>query len=415
MTTYHIWTIGCQMNKAESERLDALFMQKGWQATANAADADIIVLNTCVVRKHAEDRVINKLHSLKAVKSAHRNLTLAVTGCWVDSNAARLKKEFPHIDHLFKAGECPPWEGPDNWRQTLPAAPRVTAYVPIIQGCNNFCSYCIVPYRRGRETSRPMAEIVCEVTELAKRGTREVTLLGQNVDSYGHDLPDRPDLADLLAELNPIDGLWRIRFLTNHPKDMSPRLIDAMARLEKVCRAINLPAQSGSDGVLKAMRRGYTVAEYRNLIARIRERLPDVAISNDVIAGFPGETEGQFQETVSLLSDLRFDAVHIAVYSPRPGTIAAREFADDVPAAEKKRRLQVLESLQEGIAGEINAGLQGKDVEVLVEGRQKGKWYGRTRTDKLVFFNSDENWLAKNVIVNIRRTTPWSLQGALRQ
>jgi tRNA-2-methylthio-N6-dimethylallyladenosine synthase len=196
---------------------------------------------------------------------------------------------------------------------------------------------------------------------------------------------------------------------------MSRRLIDAMARLEKVCRAINLPAQSGSDGVLKAMRRGYTVAEYRNLIARIRERLPDVAISNDIIAGFPGETEGQFQETVSLLSDLRFDAVHIAAYSPRPGTIAAREFADDVPAAEKKRRLQVLESLQEGIAGEINAGLQGKDVEVLVEGRQKGKWYGRTRTDKLVFFNSDENWLAKNVIVNIRRTTPWSLQGALRQ
>ena len=415
MPTYHIWTIGCQMNKAESERLDALFMQKGWQATANAADADIIVLNTCVVRKHAEDRVINKLHSLKAVKSAHRNLTLAVTGCWVDSNAARLKKEFPHIDHLFKAGECPPWEDPDNWRQTLPIAPRVTAYVPIIQGCNNFCSYCIVPYRRGRETSRPMAEIVCEVTELAKRGTREVTLLGQNVDSYGHDLPDRPDLADLLTELNPIDGLWRIRFLTTHPKDMSPRLIDAMARLEKVCRAINLPAQSGSDGVLKAMRRGYTVAEYRNLIARIRERLPDVAISNDIIAGFPGETEGQFQETVSLLSDLRFDAVHIAAYSPRPGTIAAREFADDVPAAEKKRRLQVLESLQEGIAGEINAGLQGKDVEVLVEGRQKGKWYGRTRTDKLVFFNSDENWLAKNVIVNIRRTTPWSLQGALRQ
>lgn len=415
MAKYHIWTIGCQMNKAESERLAALFKQKGWQPVPDASNADIIVLNTCVVRKHAEDRVVNKLHSLKALKLARPGVTLAVTGCWVDSNADRLKKQFPHIDTLFKAGECPPWVDAAEWQHVLPAGAPVTAYVPIIQGCNNFCAYCIVPYRRGREKSRPLSEVVCEVRELVKRGTREVTLLGQNVDSYGHDLPDRPDLADLLAELNPIDGLWRIRFLTNHPKDMSGRLIDAMACLDKVCEAINLPAQSGSDEVLKAMRRGYTVADYRNLIVRIREKVPGVALSNDIIVGFPGETESQFQETVSLLTDLRFDAVHIAAYSPRPGTIAARELKDEVPAAEKKRRLQMLEKLQEGVATEINAGLHGHDVEVLVEGRQKGKWYGRTRTDKLVFFASNGNWRAKRAIVDIERTTPWSLQGKVRE
>ena len=415
MPTYHIWTIGCQMNKAESERLTALFEQKGWRSTATAADADIIVLNTCVVRKHAEDRVTNKLHALKALKSARPDITLAVTGCWVDSDADRLKKEFPQVDSFFKAGECPPWENPGEWRQALPAGAPVTAYVPIIQGCNNFCAYCIVPYRRGREKSRPLSEVVCEVRELTKRGTREVTLLGQNVDSYGHDLPERPDLADLLGELNQIDGLWRIRFLTNHPKDMSRRLIEAMARLDKVCPAINLPAQAGSDEVLRAMRRGYTVAEYRNLIAFIREKVPGVALSNDIIVGFPGESEAQFQDTVNLLADLRFDAVHIAAYSPRPGTTAARELRDNVPAAEKKRRLQVLESLQEGIAAEINAGLQGRNVEVLVEGRQKGKWYGRTRTDKLAFFSSNGDWRAKRAIVNIERASPWSLQGTVRQ
>ena len=415
MPTYHIWTIGCQMNKAESARLAALFERKGWQAAVVASNADIVVLNTCVVRKHAEDRVINKLHSLKALKVARPDVTLAVTGCWVDSNVDRMKKQFPHIDILFKAGECPPWENPAEWERALPSNAPVSAYVPIIQGCNNFCAYCIVPYRRGREKSRTPSEVVCEVRGLVKRGTREVTLLGQNVDSYGHDLPDRPDLADLLAELNLIDGLWRIRFLTNHPKDMSGRLIDAMARLDKVCEAINLPAQAGCDEVLRAMRRGYTVADYRDLIALVREKVPGVAVSNDIIVGFPGETESQFQETARLLTDLRFDVVHIAAYSPRPGTAAARELNDDVPFTEKKRRLRTLEKLQEGIAAEINAGLLGKDVEMLVEGRQKGKWYGRTRTDKLVFFASGGNWQAKRVIVNVECATPWSLKGTVRQ
>ncbi|MDP2918695.1 MAG: tRNA (N6-isopentenyl adenosine(37)-C2)-methylthiotransferase MiaB [Dehalococcoidia bacterium] len=415
MSNYHIWTIGCQMNKAESERLESLFAQKGMQEAARPEEADFVVINTCVVRKHAEDRVTNKLHTLKALKKANPALTLAVTGCWVDSDIDQMKRDYPFIDYFFRAGECPPWQEDEEWRGILPASPDVTAYVPIIQGCNNFCAYCIVPYRRGREKSRPLAEVVCEVREMVKRGVREVTLLGQNVDSYGHDLPEKPDLADLLVELNSIEGLWRIRFLTNHPKDMSRKLIETIVRLEKVCHAINLPVQAGSNEILSKMRRGYTVEEYRSLIARLREKIPGIALSNDVIVGFPGETEAQFQETVDLLSGLRFDVVHIAAYSPRPGTIAAREMKDDVPQAEKKRRLQIIEKVQECIAGEINKALVGTEVEVLVERKEKGNWYGRTSTDKIVFFNSHDEWSGKRAIVKIERASPWSLKGMARQ
>ncbi|HXX59546.1 MAG TPA: radical SAM protein, partial [Dehalococcoidales bacterium] len=229
----------------------------------------------------------------------------------------------------------------------------------------------------------------------------------------GHDLDGKPELADLLQELNKIDGLWRIRFLTNHPKDMSIRLIETIARCEKVCEAINLPAQAGSNEILSLMRRGYTVEEYRRLIDDIRRRIPGIALSNDIIVGFPTETEAQFEQTMKLLADIRFDAVHVAVYSPRAGTIAAREMVDDVSALEKKRRLEAVEQLQEKIASEINAGLLGLKVEVLVEGKQKGKWFGRTRTDKPVFFEADENLLGKLATIRVDHTSPWSLQGTV--
>ncbi len=413
MPNYHIWTIGCQMNKAESERLASLFDQKGYQVVPNATQADIIILNTCVVRQNAEDRAVNKLRNLKTLKKSHPGLILAVTGCWVDSNIDRLKANFPYVDYFFKAGDGPPWEDLNEWSQALPKQPQPTTYVPIIQGCNNFCAYCVVPYRRGRERSRPLSEVVCEVKELVKRGTMEVTLLGQNVDSYGHDLPDKPDLADLLTELNGIDNLYRIRFLTNHPKDMSLRLIQRITELDKVCKNINLPMQSGSNEILKAMRRGYTVEDYRRLINEIRREIPDISLSNDIIVGFPTETEAQFQQTVDVLTELRFDTVHIAAYSPRPGTIAARELVDDVPADEKKRRLSIVEKLQEKIATKINAGLMEKTVEVLVEGKEKGKWYGRTGTDKLVFFSDNANYAGKLVHLKIELTSPWSLQGTV--
>ena len=411
MPKYYIWTIGCQMNKAESERLGSLLEKQGYQATDTAEEADLIVLNSCVVRQSAESRVLNKLHTLKPLKKARPGTILAVTGCLVNSEIGHLKRNFPHIDYFFKPGDLPPWIERTESPPILPQHPSPTAFVPIIQGCDNFCSYCIVPYRRGREKSRTIAEITCEIKELVRRGAKEVTLLGQNVDSYGHDLPGNPDLADLLMELNIIDGLRRIRFLTNHPKDMSVKLIEAIASLDKVCEQISLPVQSGNDEILKAMRRGYTREQYQQLISQIRNAIPGVALSTDIIVGFPSESASQFQETVDLLSEIKFDTVHVAVYSPRPGTLAAREFDDNIPLPEKKRRLSKVEQLQEKIATEINAQLLGKTIEILVEEKTKGKWQGRTRTDKLVFFNDDSDCLGQLVKIRVSKTSPWSLQG----
>ncbi len=412
MSYYYIWTIGCQMNKAESERLGGYLEQVGYQATATAEEADIIVLNSCVVRQSAENRVINKLNALKSLKGSRPKLTLAVTGCLVNSDVDQLKQWFPYVDYFFKPGDYPPWmEKQNRLGAILPQHPSPSTFVPIIQGCNNFCSYCIVPYRRGRERSRPIDEIACEVKELVHRGAKEVTLLGQNVDSYGRDLPDQPDLTDLLNELNVIDGLYRIRFLTNHPKDMSSRLIEAIAYRDKVCELICLPVQSANNDILTAMRRGYTAEQYCQLVTEIRSKIPGVALSTDVIVGFPSETQPQFQQTVNLLTELRFDTVHVAAYSPRPGTIAARKFEDNIPPGEKKRRLDKIEQLQESIATEINAQLLGRTVEVLVEGRKKGKWQGRTRSGKLVFFSGTGNYPGQLITIRIEKTSPWSLQG----
>jgi len=411
---YHIWTIGCQMNKAESERLGSFFKQQGYQATTTAEDADIIILNSCVVRQSAENRLLNKLNALKGLKKARPELTLAVTGCWVSNNIEQLEEIAPHVDHFFKPGEYPDWLGEKEALPVIPEHPSPSTYVPIIQGCNNFCSYCIVPYRRGREKSRQLAEIICEVETLVQLGTKEVILLGQNVDSYGNDLTDKADLADLLTELNEIDGLMRIRFLTNHPKDMSSKLIEAIAHLEKVCEQICLPVQAGSNEILKAMKRGYDVEHYRWLISEIRSKIPGVALSTDVIVGFPGETEQQFLQTYELLEELRFDTVHVAAYSIRAGTLAANKLVDNVPLTEKKRRLSMIESLQESIATDINAHLCGKTVEVLVEGKKGNKWQGRTKTDKLVFFSENNDCIGKLIPVRIEKTSPWSLQGMVK-
>ena len=410
---YHIWTIGCQMNKAESERLAGFFEQAGYHHSSNIDELDLIVLNSCVVRQSAENRVTNKIHSLRHLKKERPELTIAVTGCYVDSDIENLKKKHPHVDHFFKPGDYPYWLEQTGWENTLHGSTGPATYVPITQGCNNFCSYCIVPYRRGRERSRLVDDICNEVKELVKCGTREVTLLGQNVDSYGHDLPDKPNLAALLQELNGIDGLLRLRFLTNHPKDMSDTLIDAISSLDKVCEQINLPVQAGDNRILSLMRRGYTVEHYRKLIDKIRSKIPDIALSTDIIVGFPTESDEQFRNTFDLLADIRFDTVHVAAYSTREGTIAARDLNDDVNDEEKKRRLSIVEELQEKIATGINANLKGKTVEILVEGRKKGKWQGRTRSDKLVFFRDNENLQGKLVEIEIEKTSPWSLQGKI--
>jgi len=337
----------------------------------------------------------------------------------VGSNIEEMKKAFPHIDHFFKPGEIPSWleemekAACDRELSGTTKSNSVCAFVPIIQGCDQFCTYCIVPYRRGRERSRPVAEIVVEAKELAKSGIREITLVGQNVDAYGHDLPGQPDLSGLLQELDKVDGLYRLRFLTNHPKDMSTRLINAIASLSKVCEQVNLPVQAGSNDILSAMKRGYSAEQYRRLISEIRLKVPDIALSTDVIVGFPGETAAHFEQTVNLLTDLKFDAVHIAAYSPRQGTVAARKFTDDVATTEKKRRLAVIEKMQTETAAGINAVLSGKTVEVLVEGKEKDNWYGRTRTNKLVFISDFAGQPGDLVDVIIDRTGPWSFQGKI--
>ncbi|MCD6358700.1 MAG: tRNA (N6-isopentenyl adenosine(37)-C2)-methylthiotransferase MiaB [Dehalococcoidia bacterium] len=419
MSLYYIWTIGCQMNKADSEQISASLEEAGFQATTTAQDANIIVLNSCVVRGSAEQKVSDKLDSLKFLKQGHLKPSIILTGCMVSSNIEQLEERFPHVDLFLKPQDMKSWH---RWLQSkninlpqcgtplIPARPPLTTYVPIIKGCNNFCSYCIVPYRRGKEISHPIDEIREQVESLVKRGTKEVTLLGQNVDSYGHDLPSKPDLADLLSNLNDISGLERIRFLTSHPKDMSLKLIETTARLDKVCECISLAVQSGDNDILKAMRRGYTVEQYRLLVEQIRSAIPKVAISTDVIVGFPGETAAQFQNTVSLLSELRFDIVHVAAYSVRPGTRAAK-FNDNVPQEEKARRLHLIEAMQESIASEINAQLLGEIEEILVEGKRKDRWYGRSRTDKLVFFNSDTCYTGQMVSIKITSAGSWSLRG----
>jgi tRNA-2-methylthio-N6-dimethylallyladenosine synthase len=408
---YYIWTIGCQMNKAESERLASYLENLGYQTVASAEEADLILLNSCVVRQSAETRVINKLKALKAIKKSRPNTIIGLTGCIIGTDREKLKEAFPYVDYLFAAGEFPEWLGAYELERMLPMAPQTATYIPIMQGCNNFCAYCVVPYRRGRERSRPVEEIICEVKSLVGRGVKEVTLLGQNVDSYGHNLPGEPDLADLLTQLNAVEGLLRIRFLTNHPKDMKIKLIDSVAGLEKVCEQINLPVQAGDNDILSAMRRGYTVEHYRQLITEIRSKVPDICLSTDIIVGFPGETDRQFQNTYNLLEEIRFDMVHVAAYSTRPGTLAAREMEDNVPAEVKKGRLEEIEQLQAKIVGEINSKMMDQIVEILVEKKEKGKWSGRTRGDKLVFFTDKGDCHSKLVNLRIIHTSPWSLTG----
>ncbi len=435
MQQFYIWTVGCQMNKADSERMGAALSQLGMEQTLRHKEADVIVLNSCVVRQNAEDRVVGMLTSLKPWRQESEGRTLALMGCMVGPTDEALRKRFPFVDLFMRPQQFDPLiermgtqlgidvegcVGP-----FLPGTPNVTTHVPIIHGCDKFCTFCIIPYRRGREVSRPLGELVDECRMLAARGVREVTLLGQNVDSYGHDLAGAPDLADLLEAVHDgVPGLARIRFLTSHPNDMSQRIIDAVGHLPRVMENINLPFQAGDDDVLAAMHRGYTNAQYRELVGRVRESVPGVAMVTDLIVGFPGETEAQFEHTLELVRDLRFDKVHAAAYSTRPNTYAERKLVDDVAPQEKQRRLKAIEALQESVLTEINNGYFGTTQEVLVDGvnaREGGRWQGRTRTDKLVYFDlpedavglkeSDASGLGRLVDVRITKTTPWSLQG----
>ena len=422
MQSYYVWTVGCQMNKADSERLESALDQMGLAPGASVREADVIVLNSCVVRESAEDRVVGMLTHLKPVKQRAPEKVLALMGCMVGPRKDQLTKRFPYVDVFMQPQQYDPLiellgdrlgVDPEGCVGPLTATPDVTTFIPVIHGCDKFCSFCIIPYRRGREVSRTVEDIVNESVHLARRGVKEVTLLGQNVDSYGHDLPGSIDLGDLLAAVNEVEGLERVRFLTSHPNDMSDSIIDAIANLDRVCEHVNLPFQAGDDQVLANMRRGYTNAEYRDKIERIRDRIPNVSLATDLIVGFCGETEEQFERTAELIRDIGFDKVHAAAYSTRPGTISARLMEDDVPEDEKQRRLKVIEEIQESVSAEINARLLDSNQRILVEDRRKGRWFGRNRNDKLVFFDSPDDLKGQMVDVRIEHTSPWSLRGAL--
>lgn len=422
------------MNVADSQRVASVLEKLGYLPTPRAEDADVVVLNTCVVRQSAEDKAYGRLNSLRPLKQRRPGVVINLMGCLVGVKGnARLESSFPHVDIFSPPSDPGPLiehlarlDGRDlEYVQTeirhaivdgnliLPQNERglVSAYVPVVEGCSHACSFCVIPLRRGVERSRQPDEIVAEVRCLAQQGVGEVTLLGQIVDRYGRDLDDVTTLATLLRRIHEIEGISRIRFLTSHPNWMTDELLDSVAELPKVCEHIEVPIQAGDNDVLRKMKRGYTAEEYRHLIHRIRQRLPGVSLATDVIVGFPGETVEQFKRTYQVLEEVRFDVVHIARYSPRPSTVAARRMEDDVPEDEKMRRFRALETLQTKIAGEINASFQGRTIEVLVEGKHRGRWKGRTRTNKLVFFEADDDLCGKTVAVHIEWAGPWSMQG----
>jgi tRNA-2-methylthio-N6-dimethylallyladenosine synthase len=457
--TFHIHTFGCQMNVADSGHVAAELEALGYRPVSQADAADVIVINTCVVRQSAEDKAIGKLGALLPLKRQRPELVIGLMGCMVGVRPSpALAGRFPWVDVFMPPSEPGPLIGylleqevarearsveeaevlarhalqdeDPAARAALPGRSGsllqsvrhlthngqtpVTAFVPVVYGCSHACTFCIIPFRRGVERSRPLEEIVAEVRDLVVQGVREVTLLGQIVDRYGYDFPgQRPDLADLLQAVHAIDGLWRIRFLTSHPNYLSGRILAAVRDLPKVCEHIEVPIQAGDDQVLAAMRRGYTSSDYRRLVDDIRQAIPQAAIHTDIIVGFPGETEEQFRHTYDILAELRLDKAHLARYSPRPGTVSARRLPDDVPDAEKVSRHQALEELQGEVQSEINGRWLGQVVEVLVEDLHKGKWRGRTRQNKLVFFSHPEDWRGRLAEVFVTWTGPYSMQGRL--
>ena len=435
---YYIWTEGCQMNVADSQRVASALEHLGYHSAPIAEDADVVVMNTCVVRQAAEDKAYGRLTSLNKIKKHRPELVINLMGCLVGVKGnAKVTERFPYVDVFSPPSDPTPlveyllkrdgreleaaevaqrfaWQDEDL---VLPVDQRgslVSAFIPIVYGCSHACTYCIIPYRRGVELSRPPEEIIAEARALAVQGVKEITLLGQIVDRYGMDQTDYPDLSGLLRRLSNVDGIERLRFLTSHPNWMTDQLLDTVAELPKVMPHIEVPIQAGDDEILQSMRRGYTNAQYRELVERIRARIPGVSIATDIIVGFSGETEAKYQNTYDLLADLKLDVAHLARYSPRAGTVSARRMADDVPDEEKWRRFRELEALQEQLVSEIHARYLDQTVDVLFEEQVRGRWKGRTPTNKLVFVETEANLRGQVLPVTITRTGPWSMQARLQ-
>ena len=408
------------MNVADSERLSSALGSVGFEESEDIRNSNISIVNSCVVRQSSEDKVTAKVDQLTIEKRKNQEKIIVLMGCMVGPKTNNLEARFPDVDLFLQPQNYEPLiqllyekKGIDKegCLSNLDVKPRISSFVPVSHGCDKFCAFCIIPYRRGREISREIPVVVDEVKKLASNGVKEITLLGQNVDSYGYDLPEDLTLADLFESLHEIDDIERIRFLTSHPIDMDIRIINSIASLPKVCESINLPFQSGSNNILQTMRRGYSREEYIELINIIRDKIPNVAMSADVIVGFCGESESDFEDTIDLIEEIKFDKLHTAIYSERPGTIAQRKMKDDVKMSDKQRRYKILNDIQEKIQGEINSKLLGQISEVMIEGKRREKTFGRNRHDKIIYTNTSELKEGDIVDVKIDYAGPWAMKG----
>ena len=436
---YLIETYGCQMNAHDSERMAGLLEQAGYESTDDAADADVVVINTCSVREHAEDKLYTRLGELKvlAAEQGH-NPIVAVAGCVAQQEGATLLKRSPGVADVIVGTQAikrlpmlveraeatrravvdlDPFEDVTFPLGVTRRSDPAKAYITIIEGCNEFCSFCVVPYTRGNERMRPKADILAEVREAAASGRREVQLLGQIVNHYL--APDDPscDFAGLVEAVHEIDGVERIRFASPHPRHVTPQFLDAMERMPKICRHLHLPVQSGSTRILQAMRRRYSRESYLELVERIRTRLPNVALSTDMIVGFPGESEADFEDTLSLTRAARFHSMFSFKYSPRPNTLADKRMQDDVPEEEKTRRIVELQAVQRDIQTAWHESMVGTEVDVLVDAasrRRETELSGRTSQNTVVNLPGPADWIGSTVRVEIKRAGPHSVWGEAR-
>ncbi|ABS42503.1 tRNA (N6-isopentenyl adenosine(37)-C2)-methylthiotransferase MiaB [Clostridium botulinum] len=432
---FFIETWGCQMNEEDSEKLSGMLKKEGYIRTEERENADVIIFNTCCVRENAELKVYGNLGILKGLKSKNPNLIIAVTGCMMQQKgmAETIKKKFPFVDIIIGTHNLHNFpnylnevkkkdtsvlkiqEKEDSIIENMPIDRKnsMKAFVTIMYGCNNFCTYCIVPYVRGRERSRTPENIEAEIKKLISEGYKEITLLGQNVNSYGKDLEPNVTFAELLKRVNNIEGLERVRFMTSHPKDLTDDVIEAIAKCDKLCEQIHLPVQSGSSEILKKMNRHYDREKYLDVVSKIKKLIPNVALSTDIIVGFPGETEKDFEETLSLVKEVEYDSAFTFLYSIRKGTPAAK-FEDQVPEDVKHKRFNRLVEVVNEISAKKNKAYEGKIEEVLVEGTSKNdenKLMGRTRTGKLVNFIGDKDSIGEFVNVKIIKANSFSLTG----
>ncbi len=430
----YVETYGCQQNEADSERIRGMLQQCGYAICTEAEGADVVVMNTCAIREHAEDRVFGNLGALTHTKRRHPEQKIFLCGCMAGQTVVtdRIKKSFPHVDGVFSTHHL--WQFPELLFKVLTGHKRqfyiadeagsiaeglpvirsnnLKGWVSIMYGCNNFCTYCIVPYVRGRERSRKPENILQECKELIAAGCKEITLLGQNVNSYGKDLDCGTDFADLLEQIACLEGDFLIRFMTSHPRDASHKLFDTMAKYPKIAKQLHLPFQSGSSRVLKAMNRHYDRAHYLEKVNYAKSVMPELVLTSDVIVGFPGETEEEFEETISLIEQVRYDSLFTFIFSPRPGTPAA-SMEDNTPKSEKNRRFDRLCAVQNSISEEIHSSYIGKTLRCLVDGMDKNHLIARTEGGRLVRFVGPQTLIGTYQSITITTASTWSLIGDL--